>query len=130
MNLTTLRTAVATALDTVDPDTVVHSAPVDAVQPPCYVLQWADPWLTPASWCQSFAALEVIAVAARLEPDAQYETLETLITGAYAALNTARLTPTTTSTPLPLEIGSVTYLTARLAVREPVDIPAAQTRRT
>lgn len=123
MNLTELRTTIAGALETVDPDWTVHPAPVDAAQPPAFMLSWAEPWLTPASWCQSYAAVDVIAIAARLEPDAQYETLEAMVAGAYGALAVVDLTPVGTSTPAPMELAQVTYLTARMHVRNPVAVP-------
>jgi hypothetical protein len=119
-----LRLAVADALDGLDPDWMVHPAPVDALTPPAFMLVWGDPtgiWLTPASFCSSYAQLEVVAVAARLEPDANYETLEAMVTLANGVLN--RFAVAQTSAPGPFEIGQITYLAARILITQPVDIP-------
>lgn len=123
MTLTELRAAAAAALDGLDEDWAVHAAPVDALTPPAFVLEWSDPWLLPAGYCQSTAALDVVVVAARLEPDAQYDTLDAMVGAAYAALAAARLTPAQTSAPLPLDVAQVNYLSARLLIRQPVDVP-------
>lgn len=126
MNLGGLRTAVAAALATI-PDVeaggwTVLDVPVDAIEPPAYVLQWGpDPWRYVDTVCTDTAQLEVIAVAARLTPEANYPTLEAMVDQATAALVTARLRPYQTLAPGPLEVAQITYLTARIQIRHPVD---------
>lgn len=136
MTLTGLRSAVAVALDTVeevnDQAVTTHAGPVDAAQPPAYVLEWAEPWLRPASYCQSYAQLDVLVIAPRLEPEDQYATLEGMVAAAYVALAAVDLAPAGASAPYPLEVASVSYIGARLHVRQPVElnapVPVAQRR--
>lgn len=88
------------------------------------MLVWAEPWLTPATACTSYARLDVICVAARLEPEANYPTLEALAAAANTALETAGFRAAQTSAPGPFEIAQVTYLAARVQVRQPVSLTA------
>lgn len=125
--LTVLRQSVAAALavipEVVAGDWTVIDTPVDAVEPPAYLIQWGpDPWLTVSSFCTDTAQLEVVAVAARLEPEANYPILEAMVEGAYTALVVARLRPYQTFAPAPFEVAQVTYLAARLQIRRPVTI--------
>lgn len=122
MNLTQLREAVAAALDGVSDEWTVHPTLVDAAQPPAFMVTWVEPWLAPASFCESYAELDVIAVAGRLAPDEQYETLEAMVAGVYNALATVDLAPRGTSAPYPMELAQVTYLAARVHVRQPVEL--------
>jgi hypothetical protein len=125
VNLGELRAAVTAALsgipDVTAGDWTVFDAPVDAVEPPCYMVRWGpDPWRTVESVCTDLAQLEVIAVAARLTPEANYPTLEALVDGAVTALAQARLRPYQTLSPGPFEIAQITYLAARIQLRRPV----------
>ena len=121
MNATAFRDAVATALTDLDPDWSVHPAPVDAVAPPAYLLAWADPWLLPSTYCVDDAFLNVVCVAARMEPEANYPTVEEMIRRARVALAGAGFAYVQTSPPGPFDIAQVTYLAARLRVRASVD---------
>jgi hypothetical protein len=123
--LTDLREQVAAALAVIPEvaagDWTVLPSPVDAVEPPAYVVQWGpDPWRTVDTMCTDTAQLEVIAVAARLEPEANYPILEAMVDAATAALMTARLRPKQTLAPGPFEVAQITYLAARLQLRQPV----------
>jgi hypothetical protein len=125
--LTVLREQVAAALAVIPAveagDWMVLSAPVDAVEPPVYLTQWGpDPWRTINTVCVDDAQLEVIAVAARLEPEANYPILEAMVDDAHTALTAARLRPYQTLAPGPFEVAQVTYLAARLQLRQPVTI--------
>jgi hypothetical protein len=122
VNLTELRNAVGDALLDLDPDWFVLYEPVDAVQPPCFMLQWGpDPWGVESTMCTDLVALEVIVVAGRLTTEATYEILETMVDTALDALAAARLRPARYLRPAPLEIGQVTYLTARLQIHRYTD---------
>lgn len=126
MNLGELRTLAADTLDGLNPDWTVHPGPVDAVQPPAFMLVWADraePWLTPATWCQSYAQLDVIVVAGRLEPESNFATLEAMVAEGWVALTAAGVTVAATTAPAGFEVGQITYLASRILVRQTVDIP-------
>jgi hypothetical protein len=60
---------VARALETAVADTEVHAGVVDSLTPPAYVLEWADPWSTPATPCIESVTLEIVCIAGRVEPD-------------------------------------------------------------
>lgn len=124
MKLGELRAAVADALTPISEDWTVHPAPVDSLEPPAFVCVWADPWLVPATFCIQTAALEVVCVAARLEPEGNYPTLEAMVDAANVALDGARLKAAQTGRPGPFEIAGVTYLSARILVRHSVELGA------
>jgi hypothetical protein len=127
MNLGDLRAAVADALagiaDVSVDDWTVHPEPVDAIEPPAFMLLWGpDPWRYTDTTCTDTAQLEVVCVAHRLEPEANYVVLEEMVDSAIAALTQARLRPYQTLAPGPFEIAQITYLAARLQIRRPVTI--------
>ena len=134
MTLAELRAAVAAALETIliDGDPAdVFDVPYDAVTPPAYMLTWGpDPWLTVetgsgfGTFCTYAAALEVVCVADRLTVEANYPALEDLVARAATALSAAHLRPVQALAPAGFEIGQVTYLAARLQLRQPVDTTA------
>jgi hypothetical protein len=124
--LTDLRSAVAAALAAIaevdSGDWAVIDAPTDAVEPPAFVLQWGpDPWREPLDVCHDAAQLEIVAVAARLTPEANYPILEQMVDAAHTALAAGRLRPARTLRPGPLEVAQITYLAARIQIRRPVD---------
>jgi hypothetical protein len=119
---TELRQAVATALSGLDPDWTVWPSPVDSLQPPGFILVWGDPWLVPVAMCNDTAQLEVVAVAARMEPEANYETLEALVSAANVALEAAGYRPAQVNRPGPFDVAKVTYLAARIIIRRPVEL--------
>ncbi len=116
MGASRISARVSDALVGLDPDWSVLSAPVDACTPPAFVLVWADPWLTRSTGCTYGARLDVVAVAARLNPEPGIETLETMIERATGALDLARAPIVDVSVPGPFDIGKVPYLSARLHV--------------
>jgi len=125
--LTSLRLAVAAALGTI-PDVIaadwtVIDAPTDAVTPPCYLLDWGpDPWRVELTFCQDAANLEVLVIVDRLTPEANYPTLEAMVDAACNALSVAGMRSPQSLAPAPTELGNVTYLGARVQVRQPVEV--------
>ncbi|HKE67388.1 MAG TPA: hypothetical protein VKB59_22505 [Micromonosporaceae bacterium] len=115
-----LRAHVASALTGLAPDAdddwPVHDAPVDSVTPPCFVLVWPDQWLTQQSVCTYRAQLQIICVAARIEPAPGYEQLEQLVDAALPALTRARVPLVAVGAALPFEIGGLQYQAARITV--------------
>ena len=120
--LADLRARVADALVDLDPDWSVSSAPVDAVTPPAFVLVWADPWATRSSSCHYGTRLDVVAIAARINPEPGIETLETMVERAVPALDAARAPVVEIVAPGPFDIGGVAYLAARLTITSPVTL--------
>lgn len=105
-------------------DTVyeVHAGPVDSVTPPAYLLEWADPWTEPVTHCRETAHLEIVCIAARVEPDAGIETLELMVESAIAALSRAGIPHGVTTAPRAFELAGVPYLAARIQVTNTVPI--------
>lgn len=122
MNLGALRTDIGDALGGLDADWIVHDAPVDALSPPAFVLVWSDPWLLPLTSCYARAALDVLVVSARMEPEANYSTLESMVAAATVALTDAGYPPLQTGAPGPLDVAQITYLAARMLIRHPVTL--------
>lgn len=123
MNLTELRTAVATALLDLDPDWTVLPEPLDAVQPPCFMLDWGpDPTRVIETVCTDTAQLEVIVIAGRLTIEGVVPVWEQMVDAACTALAGARLRAYQTIGPAPADFGQITYLSGRLQIRRPVDV--------
>jgi hypothetical protein len=118
------REAITAALTVNDDPVEVHSGPVDSLTPPAYMLQWADPWSTPATACHELATLEIICIAGRIEPDPGIETLEVMVAAALAALQVAGIPHGPTSAPRLFEVAGVPYLSARITVSGTVNIGA------
>lgn len=126
MTTAELRAAVVAALGVIPEvaagDWTVLESPYDAVAPPVFVVAWGpDQWRTVATTCTDDAQLQVMAVSARLTPEATYPILEGMVEQANGVLTTARLRPYMTGAPGPLELGQITYLAARMLLRRPVD---------
>jgi hypothetical protein len=129
MNQTALREAVAAALgdipEVVAGDWTVLAVPVDALEPPAFMLRWGpDPWREPQAFCTDLARLEVICVADRLTPEANYPILEQMTDAAHVALSAVQLRPNRLAPPGPFEIAQVTYLAARWQIVRPIDTGA------
>ena len=125
LELVDVRMRAAAALAPADDgDPEVFADLVDAVEPPAILLAWADPWLVPSTFGPALldASLDVLCVAARLEPGAGVAVLEELVTYTIARLRAdVHSWPAVTSeAPQRLPIGGVTYLAARLNYRVPV----------
>lgn len=119
--LAALRTSVATALaPTASDDWNTQAQPVDAVEPPAYLLVWSDPWLVPATHCHQIARLDVVVVAARVDVEGGHAILEQLVEHAYAALGAFGMPPVNTARAGPFDVGGVAYLATRLTLSVPV----------
>jgi hypothetical protein len=107
-----------------DQDPPVIDAPPDAVHPPCYILEWNDPWLefqTPSLW---FSQLAIVCVTGRLDPQSGTETLEQMaadVVGRFKA-DSYSWPQTGSSAPRMLEINGVSLLAARIVYRAPVTL--------
>jgi len=125
VNLAGLRAAVNTALaglpDVASGVWALLPTPVDAVEPPAFVIVWGpDPMLAIQTVCADLAQIEVVAIAARLEPEANYPVLEDMIEQAIGALAPAGLRPWQTLAPAPFQIAQMDFLASRIQIRLPV----------
>lgn len=129
--LTEVRDRCAAALAPVgptDPDVIVEV--VDSLSPPALMLLWADPWLNRKTVGQSIASglwdawLEILCIAARVEPGEGMAQLEELVAYTIRRLQDDAYSwpPETFYAPRRFDIGGVTYLGARLIFRVPVTI--------
>jgi hypothetical protein len=117
--LTDVRAQAATALaPAAEGDPYVHIGYVDSVEPPAIVLVWGDPWLTPMSvgTCYFDAQLEVMCVAARIEPEPNIAKLEEMVGYVIAKLGVDPDVWPVASLQAPriTRIGDMPYLTARV----------------
>ena len=111
------------AFTTLDPVPTVHADPLDAVQPPCVRLSWAEPWIE--AWGQTptgGARLRCECIAGRFEPGSGYEEIEDLVAHTIAAFTADRYPwPVMyVGAPRAWEAGGVTYLSTQVVVRLPV----------
>jgi hypothetical protein len=107
-------------------DWPVHDGPVDSVTPPCYVLVWPDVWVSPSTFCSYLAGLDVIVVAARIEPTPGYVDIEAMTAAALDALAGAAYTFAGVTGPAALDVAGLTYLAARIHVSQPIIVPGGQ----
>jgi hypothetical protein len=126
--LTDVRARAAAALaPATDDDPNVYADLPDAVHPPALFLDWVDPWLEPQTvagngWWN--ARLDVVCIAARVQPGPGVTTLEELVTFAIARLkDDAYPWPAATlQAPRVFTIAGVPYLGARVSYRLPVTV--------
>jgi hypothetical protein len=121
-----LRDDVAAALTEVlvdHPDWAVHPLPVDALDPPAYLLEWSDPWVPSRSTvCRYDTAIEIRCVGARIDPSPGLEVLELMVEEALLALDGGRFPFRSVLAPRPFTIGGVQYLAATILLGSTVSI--------
>jgi hypothetical protein len=112
--------AVLAPRDELDPELLLEL--VDSLEPPCLMLGWGEPWLTPDTACLYTGRLVVTCVAGRLVPGAGVATLELLVNDTLGRLRAdSGAWPTdTVSGPRVFTIGGVNYLAARITLRVPI----------
>ena len=104
-------------------DWTVLAAATDTVEPPAYVIvDGPDPGGTRQTFCTYQVQFEVLCVAHRLEPEANVLVVDDMIEAAVVALEAAGLAPYQWLVAAPLELAQITYLAARLQLRQPVTI--------
>jgi len=112
MKLENVRTNLYTILRAAMADdvAVIDSIP-DGVAPPSVFLTWADPWVTPVTFCDYTVNINVIAVAQRIEPGGQYGVLEGLVSIIMPTLkDSPDFLVKNASSPYPITLGGVNYL--------------------
>ena len=112
------------AFDALDPRPTVVG-PLDAVEPPCVRIGWAEPWLEPFGQAGVFSArLEAFCIAARIEPETGFEAIEELVTRTAAAF-TRDVYPWPVSyvgAPRAYEVAGKSYLAAQIVLRLPAGV--------
>lgn len=129
LQLAEVRDAAAAALAPVaDTDPDVFAEWVDAVSPPALLLGWSDPWIQQRSVAGGLglfeAALNVQAVASRVDPGAGFVELESLVAYVVArfAADGASWSLQASTAPRAWESGGIPLLGADLVFRVPVAI--------
>jgi hypothetical protein len=116
-----LRARVSDALATYTTDPV-FDAPVDSIEPPCYVLVWSAPWIVPLTMCSYTARLDVILVVGRIDPAPGFETIEAMLATTVTALRSAALPMVQAAPPGPFDVAGLTYLAARVTTESPLTL--------
>lgn len=88
----------------------------DSISPPAVYIAWANPWLVSTTFCQYASSIQLICVAARIEPSGQYNVIEELVTTVLGVLHTARIAVRDATSPFPLALGGVNYLAASINI--------------
>ena len=100
-----------------DPDVSVIDSIPDSVAPPSVFIAWADPWITPATFCDYTVNVQVIVVAQRIEPGGQYGVLEGLVSTLAPVLKQSQdFLLKDASSPYPMVLAGVNYLACSLNV--------------
>lgn len=122
MKLALLREYLATEIALVVPDdvSVIASVP-DSIAPPCVIVSWGEPWLLPSTHCLFVASLDVICIAARIEPGLQLGVLEDLVSAIVPSFKGMGMAVGSVSSPFPLTLGGVDYLSASINVIQEVE---------
>ena len=112
MNLEAVRTELYDILraNLANEVSVIDSIP-DSVAPPSVFITWADPWVSPSTFCDYAVNVNVILVAQRIEPGGQYGILEGLVSIIMPTLKaTKEFLVKDSSSPYPITLGGVNYL--------------------
>lgn len=115
--LTDFRETIAGIIRTDLPEDVgVFDSIPDAIAPPSVYVTWSSPWLTPSTFCEYVAAVQVIVVAQRIEPGGQYAVLESLVGTIVQTLRKARIAIRDVSPPYPMVFAGVNYLSSSMNI--------------
>jgi hypothetical protein len=113
LGLTKRREEMYTLLRTeMPPDVGVFDIIPDSIAPPAVYVAWSNPWLLQTTFCQYVASLQLICVAARIEPGGQFEVLENLIAEVITILQANHVAIRDATAPYPIVLGGVNYLAA------------------
>lgn len=111
LGLGAYRERIASILDDAMADDVgVFDAIPDSIAPPALYVSWGNPWLVSTTWCNYTGMLQIICVAARIEPGGQFTTLESLVSETLDALRKNHVSVRDVTAPYPITLGGVNYL--------------------
>ena len=92
------------------PDVGVFDIIPDSIAPPAVYISWSNPWLVATTFCQYVSTIQLICVAARIEPGGQYATLESLVGDVLTVTHTQRIAVRDVTSPYPIALAGVNYL--------------------
>jgi hypothetical protein len=118
MKLADVRATLATILTPDDNEWVIYQDLVDAIDVPCLMLLWDEPWFESVGVCNGFAFPAVTAVSGRIEPGTALATLEGLVS---QVITKTRQQPgwgiRTITAPRAFDLGMLSYIAARIGFR-------------
>jgi hypothetical protein len=88
----------------------------DSISPPAVYIAWGNPWLLPTTFCQYSSAVQLICVAARIEPGGQFTVLEDLVGDVVTVLHSNHIAVRDATSPFPIVLGGVNYLAATINI--------------
>jgi hypothetical protein len=113
-----------------DLEPLVYTSLVDAIDVPCFMILWDEPWLETVQACAGFAFPLVIMVAGRVEPGDSLTVLAKmfaqLMTRTRADSRGWGIRAGNPGSPRVMEVGGVQYLAARCGLRVGVTIAAPE----
>lgn len=117
LRLTAYREEIYTLLrDALPADIGVFDIIPDSIAPPAVYIAWGNPWLLPTTFCQYASAVQLICVAARIEPGGQFAILETLIGDVVTVLHENKIAIRDATSPFPIALGGLNYLAATVNI--------------
>jgi len=101
--------------------------PLDAIEPPCVRIGWAEPWLEPFGQAGVFSArLEAFCIAARLEPAPGFETIEELVSATVRAFTRDPIgypwAVSYVGAPRGYDVAGKSYLASQIVLRSPAGV--------
>lgn len=113
LGLTKYREDMAALLRAELPDDIgVFDIIPDSIAPPAVYVAWSNPWLVATTFCQYNATVQLICVAARIEPGGQFTVLEELVSEVIEVCQNKRIAIRDATSPYPIVLGGVNYLAA------------------
>lgn len=108
------RAAIAAALD--GTEWFVNSTPVDAIEPPCYMVVPSNrvDWFTPETVCAYRDVLDVAVIVGRIDLAPSFDMLAEGVSFALPRLREARLAAGVVQSASPINVGGLDYLAARI----------------
>lgn len=88
----------------------------DSIVPPAVYIAWGNPWLLPTTYCQYSSAIQLICVAARIEPGGQFAVLEDLVGDIVTVLHSNHVAIRDATSPFPITLGGINYLAATINI--------------
>jgi len=91
-------------------DVAVFSHMPDQLPIPAVLIWWADPAITPETWCAYVARFQIYVIGARIAPGPQLEAGEAVISDMLPGLQKRGYTLPDVGSPFPFTVAAVDYL--------------------
>ena len=88
----------------------------DSIAPPAVYIAWGNPWLLPTTYCQYSSSIQLICVAARIEPGGQFAVLEDMVGDIVTVLHSNHVAIRDATSPYPITLGGINYLAATINI--------------